>query len=88
MITTSVTIRKRGIPTRLLLRREYLNGLEAWAVFKNAEQIGWVLNRMERPEQWACVPMPVTEEDKYESTVYDYQTRREALGGLLPDDKE
>lgn len=40
MITTSVTIRKRGIPTRLLLRREYLNGLEAWAVFKNTEQIG------------------------------------------------
>lgn len=82
------TVRVRG--KKFLLKREWLNGLWSWAVFDGDKKIGWVLQKWDLGVvrgKWACVPVPETKEDEYNQIWYDYQTRDEALKGLVPKDK-
>ena len=82
-VSTTVVIRRKGVPKKLLLRRDWLHGLLAWAVFDGSTKLGWVLNQMEHPTQWAYVLLPKTEEDIYDDILYDFTSRADALLGLL-----
>lgn len=79
-IATSVTVRGQ----RVRLVYDWLYGLRAWQVYLDGAQVGWVLNRYDYPRRWGAVPMPETKDDEFESIVYDYTSREEALLGLVP----
>lgn len=84
-VTTSITVRGK----RLSLRRDWLHGLWAWVVYLGDEKLGWVLQQWDGvpiPRKWACVPVPTTPEDEYDDIWYEYDTREQALKGLVPDD--
>lgn len=81
-VTTSVAVRGK----RLLLRREWLYGRRAWAVFHNGVKLGWVLHEDWKLSgaRWAYVLPPENEEDIYDDILYDFDTRVSALHGLVP----
>jgi hypothetical protein len=82
MFDTNVrtTVVLRG--ARLRLKRGWLSGLWAWDVHAD-KHLGWVLQQSEG-RKWACVPVPETSEEQYDQIWYEYDTREQALRGLLP----